>query len=56
MKPISWIIIFIIIAILGYSLNENFENDIFYLSNIRLRDYQDILSITESQAIKTNKN
>jgi hypothetical protein len=54
MQIISWILIFIILAILGYSLKENFTNDIFYSSSIRLRDYQDVLSITESQAIKTN--
>jgi hypothetical protein len=30
------------------------ENDVvFYPSNIRTRDYQDIIAITESQIIKT---
>ena len=31
---------------------ENFEDDIFYTSKLRLMDYQDILSTTESQIIK----
>ncbi len=54
MQTISWLLILIIIIILAYSLKENFTNDIFYGSTIRLRDFQDVLSITESQAIKTN--
>ncbi len=54
MKLISWFLILIIILILGYSIKEKFTDDIFYLSSIRLRDYQDVLSITESQSVKTN--
>jgi hypothetical protein len=39
-----------------YLHNEKFEStDIFYGSEIRLRDFQDVLSITESQSINTNK-
>ena len=33
--------------------NDNNEDD-FYLSNVRTRDYQDVISITESQIIDTN--
>ena len=33
--------------------NDNNEDD-FYLSNMRTRDYQDVISITESQVIDTN--
>ena len=33
--------------------NDNNEDD-FYLSNMRTRDYQDVISITESQIIDTN--
>ena len=54
MKLISLFLILIIILILGYSIKEKFTDDIFYLSSIRLRDYQDVLSITESQSVKTN--
>jgi hypothetical protein len=54
MKLLSLFLILIIILILGYSINEKFTDDIFYLSSIRLRDYQDVLSITESQSVKTN--
>ncbi len=44
----------IIIIICLFSYNEKFT-DIFYKSEIRLRDYQDILSTTESE-IKKLKN
>ena len=54
MQLFSWFLILIIIIILGYSVTEKFTEDIFYSSSVRLRDYQDVLSITESQAIKTN--
>jgi hypothetical protein len=56
MKSISWFLILMIIIILflGYYNKEKFTDDIFYSSSIRLRDFQDVLSITESQAIKTN--
>lgn len=44
----------IINNVLGKRENYTDENDIvFYPSNIRTRDYQDIISITESQIIKT---
>ena len=33
--------------------NDDNEDD-FYLSNMRTRDYQDVISITESQIIDTN--
>ena len=44
----------------NYQLKEIKENynddneDDFYLSNMRTRDYQDVISITESQIIDTN--
>jgi hypothetical protein len=64
-----YIIIFIIILIISRTMYLNLYNiekysDIstniidqrsdFYLSPIRVRDYQDIISITESQLINTN--
>ena len=51
-KLILLCIIIIILCLFGY--NEKFT-DIFYKSEIRLRDYQDILSTTESE-IKKLKN
>ncbi len=51
-KLILLCIIIIILCLIGY--NEKFT-DIFYKSEIRLRDYQDILSITDSE-IKKLKN
>jgi hypothetical protein len=53
---ISLIIRISIISSSTYLHNEKFEStDIFYGSEIRLRDFQDVLSITESQSINTNK-
>ena len=57
-KPLIIIIsILLIIIILGFlDKKEKYmdENDVvFYPSNIRTRDYQDIIAITESQIIKT---
>ncbi len=49
------VIILFIILIPGLILSkkrENFEDDIFYTSKLRLMDYQDIISSTESQLIK----
>jgi len=37
----------------NYNDSNNNEDD-FYLSNMRTRDYQDVISITESQIIDTN--
>ena len=34
--------------------DSNNNEDDFYLSNMRTRDYQDVISITESQIIDTN--
>ncbi len=48
------IFLIIIILFLGSLIKkqENFEDDIFYTSKLRLTDYQDIISSTESQLIK----
>jgi len=36
-------------------IKENYDDeDVFYLSNMRTRDYQDVISITESQVINKN--
>ena len=59
------IIILVLFLILGLWISDfnffihesyiNNQNDGgFYLSDIRTRDYQDVISITESQLIKTN--
>lgn len=48
------IIIIILCLLMNNVKNEKFT-DIFYKSEIRLRDYQDILSTTESE-IKKLKN
>lgn len=37
-----------------YYLGENDREDTFYLSNVRTRDFQDVISITESQLIQTS--
>lgn len=52
------IVILVIITIFSFlgSHKEKYmdENDVvFYPSNLRTRDYQDIIAITESQIIKT---
>lgn len=53
---ICLLVIIVIILVFSYLYNEKFEStDIFYGSEIRLRDFQDVLSITESQKIDTNK-
>ena len=53
------IIILFIILFIGLikpiKTQENFEDDIFYTSKLRLMDYQDIISSTESQLIKNTK-
>lgn len=49
------IIILLIIILLYIGINNEKFTDIFYKSEIRLRDYQDILSTTESE-IKKLKN
>ncbi len=41
-----------------YNIMESFENyedntDPYYSSTVRLRDFQDVLSVTDSQSIKT---
>lgn len=41
------------IKVIKENYNDNNEDD-FYLSNMRTRDYQDVISITESQVIDTN--
>ena len=41
------------IKVIKENYNDNNEDD-FYLSNVRTRDYQDVISITESQIIDTN--
>lgn len=41
------------IKVIKENYNDNNEDD-FYLSNVRTRDYQDVISITESQVIDTN--
>ncbi len=51
------ICLIVIILFLGLVLSkkkENFEDDIFYTSKLRLTDYQDIISSSESQLIKNN--
>jgi hypothetical protein len=60
MKKHVIIIIVILVMIMIFSFlgsrKEKYmdENDVvFYPSNIRTRDYQDIIAITESQIIKT---
>jgi hypothetical protein len=47
--------IIIILSFLGSSKEKYMdENDVvFYPSNLRTRDYQDIIAITESQIIRT---
>jgi hypothetical protein len=36
-------------------IKENYnDEDVFYLSDMRIRDYQDVISITESQVINKN--
>ena len=58
-KPIIIIIIILVIITMLSFLGSNKEkyideNDVvFYPSNIRTRDYQDIIAITESQIIRT---
>ena len=52
------VIAFMFIAAYFYNNRETFENyqenaDPFYSSTIRLRDYQDVLAITDSQSNKT---
>jgi hypothetical protein len=37
-----------------YYLSKNDREDSFYLSNVRTRDFQDVISITESQIITTS--
>ncbi len=52
------VIAFMFITAYFYNNMETFENyednaDPFYSSTVRLRDYQDVLAITDSQANKT---
>ncbi len=52
------IIAFMFIAAYFYNNMETFENyednaDPFYSSTVRLRDFQDVLSVTDSQSITT---
>ena len=36
-------------------IKENYDDeDVFYLSNMRTRDYQDVISVTESQIVNKN--
>ena len=49
------IIIIILCLLMNNIKNEKFT-DIFYKSEIRLRDYQDILSTTESEIKKLKNN
>ena len=60
MKKHVIIIIVILVMIMIFSFLDSHkekymdENDVvFYPSNIRTRDYQDMIAITESQIIKT---
>jgi hypothetical protein len=53
------VIAFMFVTAYFYNNRETFENyyendDPFYSSNIRLKDYQDFLSVTDSQSIRTN--
>ena len=52
------LIAFMFTAAYFYNNMETFENyeenaDPFYSSTVRLRDYQDVIAITDSQSIKT---
>jgi hypothetical protein len=52
------LIAFMFITAYFYNNMETFENyeenaDPFYSSTVRLRDYQDVIAITDSQSIKT---
>lgn len=54
----SVVIAFMFIVAYFYNNMETFENyeenaDPFYSSTVRLRDYQDVIAITDSQTIKT---
>lgn len=37
-----------------YYLGQSNREDAFYLSDVRTRDFQDVISITESQLIQTS--
>jgi hypothetical protein len=52
-KSLIFLIVLVFILFLGFKKKENFEDDIFYTSKLRLTDYQDIISSTESQLVKT---
>ncbi len=54
----SVVIAFMFIVAYFYNNMETFENyedntDPFYSSTVRLRDFQDVLSVTDSQSITT---
>ncbi len=63
-KVLSSIIMITLFLILGlwlsdfsskeYYLGQSNREDAFYLSDVRTRDFQDVISITESQLIKTS--
>ena len=52
-KSLIFLTVLVFILFLGLKKKENFEDDIFYTSKLRLTDYQDIISSTESQLVKT---
>ena len=52
-KSLIFLIVLVFILFLGLKKKENFEDDIFYTSKLRLMDYQDIISSSESQIVKT---
>jgi hypothetical protein len=55
MKAIGFIILLCIVLLMISFKKEKYMNEdvVFYPSNIRTRDYQDLIAITESQIIKT---
>ena len=63
-KVLSSIIMITLFLVLGlwlsdfpskeYYLGQSNREDAFYLSDVRTRDFQDVISITESQLIETS--
>ena len=56
------LLLFLLVLLLLLNMNmnnikikENYDDeDVFYLSNMRTRDYQDVISVTESQVVNKN--
>lgn len=51
------LLLFLLVLLLNMNnkIEENYnDEDVFYLSNMRIRDYQDVISVTESQVVNKN--